>query len=98
MSPPTMNVSSSSGYAHAAPAGYRPCTTARRAATSSSETAKRSSPATASSAQLQAHLARRGRRDLLVRRRGDRHQQDAVEPELVAGLLRADEMARGAAG
>ena len=50
---PTMNVSSSSGVAHAAPAGYRPCRTARPRSSSRRDTPRRSSPATASSAHLE---------------------------------------------
>jgi hypothetical protein len=43
-------------------------------------------------AELQPDLGPRVVGDLLVGRRGDRDQQDLVEPELVVGLLRGQQM------
>ena len=61
--------------------------------TSTRDTLKRSSPATASSHSRSARLRARVGLGLLVRRDGDGDQQDPVEPELLVGLLRHDQVA-----
>ena len=91
MSPPTMNVSSSAPPQR--PQQVRPCRTGPSRSASARETPRRSSPATASLAHRDAVRDARVGIDGLVRRHRDRHQQDAVEPELHERLLRADQMA-----
>ena len=82
MSPPTMKVSSSSGRASWSLCSVSTVYDGPPRSTSTRETPSRASSADREPAQLDAVLDARVRLDLLVRRRVDRHEQHAVEPEL----------------
>ena len=70
---------------HAVPSGYRPCTTRPpRSISTSRDRDVAAASADGEAAQLEPDCRAGVGLGLLVRRLGDRHQHDAVEPELVA--------------